>query len=352
MNSLSNMKNLLFSLIAVTFLASCGSLPKMQPVANEQEPVDYANLENWAAHLDLQDASDLVPKSNSASPSVDINDLEVDIFFVHPTTYTGKAKDGSRNATIHDEKINKQTDKSTIQYQASIFNQVGRVYAPRYRQAHISSFYSKDPEQGRKALQLAYEDVVDAFEYYNSNLREGRPFIIASHSQGTVHASRLIRELIDGHSIQKDFILAYLIGMPIEKGVFQNIPVCNNSKQTNCFVTWRTYQEGYTPEYSSVGESIAVVNPLSWNTSKSKIGKEQHQGAILRNFNKPLANIIDTRIHNGMLWTNKPKFPWSFLFKRKDYHIVDMNFFYYDIQHNAQNRVKQFLANRQEEGKY
>ena len=39
-----------------------------------------------------------------------------------------------------------------------------------------------------------------AFQYFLENFSKGRPFIIASHSQGTHHAIRLLKEEIDGSS--------------------------------------------------------------------------------------------------------------------------------------------------------
>lgn len=321
---------------------SCASIPYNE-VANHNNHIDYSNLNNWASHPDKQDAGDRIPQMEKEVVIKSQKDLEVDVFFVHPTTYTKKAHDGSWNADITYQKLNDQTDNSTIQFQASIFNQVGRLYAPRYRQAHIQSYFVEQEKTGKKALEFAYEDVKDAFEYYLEHENNNRPFIIASHSQGTTHSARLIQELINGKPIQDQLIAAYLIGMPIPKNTFTNIKPCEDHLATNCIISWRTFQENYIPEGKALGDSILVTNPLSWKISDEKIDREYHQGAILRNFDKRFPNLIDARVHNGMLWTNRPKFPFSFLFTRKDYHIADMNFFYFDIQENAKQRAAAFL---------
>ena len=62
-----------------------------------------------------------------------------------------------------------------------------------------------------------------AFEYYLSNFNNGRPFVIASHSQGSYHAERLIKEYVDGKTLQNKLIAAYLIGRPIPPDAFKNI---------------------------------------------------------------------------------------------------------------------------------
>ncbi len=53
------------------------------------------------------------------------------------------------NADIDDEKINSKTDKASILYQASVFNKYCRVFAPRYRQANLEAFYTKNKEAGK-----------------------------------------------------------------------------------------------------------------------------------------------------------------------------------------------------------
>ena len=80
------------------------------------------------------------------------------------------------NASIEDRKLNDKTDGSTILYQASIFNGAGKVYAPRYRQAHLHAYFTnKRKGEAQKAFELAYADVKAAFEYYLQHYNQGRP---------------------------------------------------------------------------------------------------------------------------------------------------------------------------------
>lgn len=320
-------------------ITSCASLPTGS-FTNDSKIIDYGNIDRWAAHPDKEDPSDEIPESIAAK---NLKAAEIDIFYLHPTTFTGKASEGEWNGDIDDTKLNDSTDKFPIKLQASIFNQVGRIYAPRYRQAHIQAYFEEDDQKMKKIFELAYRDIKNAFEFYMENYNQGRPIIIASHSQGTTHAVQLVKEFFDNKDLQDQLICAYLIGMPVSKNAFKTIGVCEEAADTKCFVSWRTYREGYTPEEYAVGDSIAVTNPLKWNSKEQLIGQESHKGSILRNFNKVFSNIVEARIYNGMLWTNKPKFPLSFLFTRKDYHIADLNFFYVDIQENAIERTSAFL---------
>ena len=86
----------------------------------------------------------------------------------------------------------------------------------------LGRFNEKYKEEGLKALDFAYEDIRNAFIYYLKNFNDNKPFIIASHSQGTVHAKRLISEFIDGKELQKKLIAAYLVGIKVKKNEFKN----------------------------------------------------------------------------------------------------------------------------------
>jgi len=342
MNKIIEVKFLI--LIAVSIIiASCKTTyPTMgfvQSVEVRDSAIDYSKLHHWAAHPDKIDEADKIPNNQSLA---DQSHLKADVFFIHPTTYTGKKGEDQWNGSIDDESLNKRTDESTIRSQASIFNAAGRVYAPRYRQAHIAAYFTKDKSSAKQAFELAYQDVKSAFKYYLDNEALQRPFIIASHSQGTTHAKRLIKELIDGHALQKKMIAAYLVGMPIAKKEFTNIEACQSEDQTHCFVSWRTYKKGHLPG-DLIGDHILVTNPLSWNLDKTYQPKSLNQGAILRNFNKVLKGRVDAQIENGVLWASKPKFPWSFLFTTDNYHIADLNFYYFNVKNNAINRVENYL---------
>lgn len=330
--------NNLYLFVSLILISSCASLPSGN-FTNNSKSIDYSNVDRWAAHPNKKDLSDSVPAPIAA---LDYKIADVDIFYLHPTTFTSSASQGEWNADINDTKLNQRTDKLPIKLQASIFNQVGSVYAPRYRQAHIHTYFEKDEQKTKQIFDLAYSDIKKSFEYYLKHYNQGRPIIIASHSQGTSHAIRLIEDYFDNKELKKQLICAYLIGMPVLKNNFQSINTCEDATDTNCFVSWRTYREGYTSEFD-IGDSISVTNPLNWNSKPQLVGQEYHKGAILRNFDKVIPKIVEARIYNGMLWTNKPKFPMSFLFTRKDYHIADLNFFYVNIQENARERTEAFL---------
>ncbi|MEO1258028.1 MAG: DUF3089 domain-containing protein [Bacteroidota bacterium] len=328
---------LLLFVFGSVVIMSCAIRPTdFSPTSVPSAP-DYSLSENWAALPSKSDNADLVPGDQLTDQQAR---SKVDVFFMHPTTYTRKGT--VWNGSVGDKKLNEKTDDSTIKYQATIFNGVGKVYAPRYRQAHLTSFYSKDKQVAQQALDLAYEDLARAFDYYLENYNQGRPIIIAAHSQGALHAKKLLKEYFDGKPLQNSLVAAYVVGWPVLKNEFNEIKPCETPEQNQCICSWRTFKYGHIPKGYLTGDSVLVTNPLSWKTNDSLVGKEFHKGAVVSNFSKVFPRIADAKIEQGILWTHKPKFPGAILFNRKNYHIADMNFFYVDIRENARLRAASF----------
>lgn len=302
---------------------------------------DYSDFNYWAAHPWKWDPSDSVP----ASLRHEQRDTSVDVFFLHPTMYTMKMKDNKMNADIDDDYLNAKTDYSTILYQASVFNQHARVFAPRYREAHLSAYIIKDTIAAKKAFDLAYEDVRTAFIFYLKNYNNGRPIIIASHSQGSTHALRLLKEFFENAPLQKQLVAAYIVGMGIPKEYFVTLKPCEDSLQTGCFCGWRTFRKGFIPPYiKSENENSYVTNPLTWTSSSIYGEKKINNGSVLYKFNKIYTHTTDALTTNNILWVKKPKFPLSFLYLKKNYHAGDINLFYINLRENIETRIGAYFS--------
>jgi hypothetical protein len=331
-------------LLFIIILASCSSNKNIGYTNyNFKSPTgvpDYSNLDYWAAHPWKKDLSDSLPKALQKNYTADST---VDIFFLHPTTFGDKTMQKGWNANIDDSAINHKTDFTTILYQASIFNAAGRVFAPRYRQANYYAYFPTDTAKAIAAFDTAYEDVKAAFQYYLAHYNNGRPFIIASHSQGTTHAKRLIKECIEGKPLQNRMVVAYLAGMPIEPDYFHNIPACTNPNQTGCICSWRTFREGHTDSFINKEKFTAIVtNPLTWDSAQTSVDRFENKGSVLKNFSKLKPNVAGATVHNGVLWTNRPHFFGSIFLKNPNYHIADYNLYYLSVRENAQQRINAF----------
>jgi hypothetical protein len=348
----------LFLIASLVVVLSCNKSPYLKnnfvpppiTVAFRDCPMppapDYSNDISWAALPWKKDLADSVPLQSIKNQQ---DKALADVFFIHPTLFLESTEKMTYkwNADILDTNINNKVDFGSILNQASVFNGSCRVFAPRYRQAHISSFFTEDRKSGEAALNLAYDDVKEAFLYYLKHYNEGRPFIIAGHSQGTRHAGFLLKETLDNKELQKSLIAAYLIGMPVPKGFFENIPVCSDSSQTGCFVTWATYLEGFYPDNYMSFKGGNCVNPLSWKIDTVEVDRKKNLGGITWKFNQVVQNINGAKIKDGILWVDKPHVPGRMLIRLKNFHVADYNLFWFNIRENVRLRVNNYFNNKQ-----
>lgn len=328
-----------FLLVFLLALGACGVHNPSSPfVENTNSKIpDYSNLDSWAAHPKKDDPSDRLASGGKIDGSL----KQADVFFLHPTSLIGHKKfQNIWNAEIADDKINQATDKGATLYQASAFNVVGNVYAPRYRQAHYYSYFTEDTLSAKQSLDLAYKDVKAAFEYFLANHNEGRPIIIASHSQGTTHAIRLLSEFFDGKPLKDKLVAAYIPGMKVRLDQFETLPPCERPDQLGCINSWRTYRRGF--ELFAPGENILVTNPITWTLSEEYISKDQNEPSLFLKFNKIYAQRVDAQAHKGILWATRPKFPGAMFIKTYNYHAADINFYYFSIQKNTIDRLNAF----------
>lgn len=304
---------------------------------------NYADDKNWAALPWKVDYADKTP--NSVQNNQD--SAKADVFFIHPTTYRDKPmNEFSWNADVNNEFENENVEKSPIQYQASIFNGSCKVYAPRYRQAHFYCFKTPFLEDKWKALDYAYQDVRNAFLYYLKHYNHGRPIVIASHSQGTIHAHKILQEFFSD-TLKSKLVVAYIIGMPVPKDSLPKIDFCKVPNQTQCWVSWSSYERNFIPEnYHAALERAICINPLTWKYDEEYASSELNKGAVLVPFQKVLSKRCDAQVNGGILWVKKPKFRGSFLYNNPNYHIADMNFFYMDIRENVALRIEHYLSTK------
>jgi DUF3089 family protein len=324
---------------------------------------DYSRTSSWAALPDREDAADVVPNGDVQDRQAT---AQVDVFFVHPTTFFGTA---GWNQSLDDSSINQLTDMFVLRGQASAFNGCCRIYAPRYRQATIYSFMDGSGS-GKAALQLAYEDVERAFDYFLEHYNQGRPFILASHSQGSVHVRTLLERRITATPLRERLVAAYPIGFGIDREqmakAVPDVPVCESAEQTGCVVTWNAVGPKAQP-WGDPRKNICV-NPLTWRADGAAAEASLNLGGVAYpgTFAGTLADVkgvaedfiaarpvLETGVAgaqcvDGMLLVKEihSKNYAARPMGRDNYHIYDYNLFHMNIRKNVEQRVAAYLQNR------
>jgi hypothetical protein len=323
---------------------------------------DYATAGSWAVWPGRASPADQIP------PGIDgklAKNPKADVFFIHPTTFLNNS---SWNAKYdEDDFTGKQLEQAVLRYQTSAFNGCCRMYVPRYRQATLSAFLNPGND-ANKAFGLAYSDVLRAFDYYIDHENNGRPFILASHSQGSLHATRLLKErILTRPELRKRLVVAYIVGAAMPDAIaYSGLPVCDSAHQTGCMIDWNsatsltvlalgrrqmvTYSNG---KYERLGNKTWLcVNPLSWDR-KTVSPPSANKGALpIVDLGEPLPHVVQgitgARCERGRLIIKIP------LLQRKgfkdpltifgSYHNQDYSLFYASIRQNAIDRVQAFTG--------
>ncbi|MFN8331120.1 MAG: DUF3089 domain-containing protein [Saprospiraceae bacterium] len=124
----------------------------------------------------------------------------------------------------------------------------------------IDFFFTKDTASARKAYDLAYEDIYGAFLHYYDNWNNGRPIIIAGHSQGALMAIRLLKEVFDNKEMKNKLVVAYVVGFPVPEGTFKYLQVCHETfADYSCICSWRTFKSGTEPRHLKKEEHRVLI---------------------------------------------------------------------------------------------
>jgi hypothetical protein len=352
---------------SIGMMIAFNRLKPEHPFKESPQPAapDYSLAASWAALPDRQDDAD-------ALPGGDVQDIQasaqVDVFFVHPTTFFGTA---SWNQALDDASTNQLTDTFVLRGQASVFNSCCKIYAPRYRQATIFSFMDQTGS-GESALQLAYEDVERAFDYFIAHYNQGRPFILASHSQGSLHLRKLLEQRITGKPLRERLVAAYPIGFGIDRDelakAVPDVPVCESAEQIGCVVTWNAV--GPKVKKWTDSSKTICVNPLTWRTDGAPADASLNIGGVsyAGTFSGSLADVkgvpqefvdakpiletgvADAQCVDGMLLVKEihSRHYGARPMGRDNYHIYDYNLFHMNLRKNIEGRVAKYLESRAE----
>lgn len=333
-------------------------------------PIDYSLSPSWLERPDHDTVghspANLVPR-DSGHHVLGMS-ARADVFYIHPTT--GMRND-VENVPIDDAHA-LATGQLMLMSQATPFNSVARIYAPRYRQATLNVF-DRTEDALQEPMNLAYEDVRHAFIHYMTHLNQGRPYFLVGHSQGSNHGLRLLSDEIQGSPFEAALIAAYLPGMPTPCDVFDQdltrILPCTSAEQVRCVVTWGVFEQGYRDfaDWESMniywdasamrwrsaqGMRLFNVNPVSWEADGAPVSRDKHQGAVPfgvsdSHFSRPLPRLVTSWTEHGYTLV-APSLPDRLfydggIFERGNYHVFDINLFWTDIRTNARQRLVAFL---------
>ena len=171
---------------------------------------------------------------------------EFDTFFIYPTEYMGSNEGDPDYASLDNPDMVAGAKNDHI-IMASAFEESTNLFMPYYRQASamtMKSAYDKTGDVRAAIIGTPYKDITAALDYYFENYNNGRPFIIASHSQGSAINSLVLKDYFKEHpDYYKRMVASYMIGFSITKDWLKDNPhlkFATGEADTGVIVSWNT----------------------------------------------------------------------------------------------------------------
>lgn len=285
----------------------------------------------------------------------------VDIFYLYPTAYFKNIGESDICSVDH-EGMRTRACNHVIN-KGSAFETVGNYFVPFYRQASIECLVNLNEENAEELINGPIADTIAAFDYYIQNYNNGRPFILAGHSQGSILLSILLGTYFKKKpELIKSMVAAYIVGFGItEKYLAENshLSFASGESDYGVIISYNTEAPGMNYDNITVPTNSIVINPVSWTLDEELAPASLSKGSRLVSFNedtnhtelidkKQFADAkVDRKRGVVVCSTADPKnfrikggeqfFPLGIL------HNGDYPLYYYDLRENAKKRTNSFL---------
>lgn len=307
----------------------------------DETVIDYSNQSNWLTKDTKEDKT-------------------VDIFYVYPTAYQKQSKEDPNYCTLDNVTMIKGAI-GAFNRQATAFLPVGNIYAPYYRQADALYILGMKPADQETAIDLIpAKDVKAAFYYYIDNYNNGRPFILAGHSQGSSVLLNLLTDLSNNRpEVYKRMVAAYAIGCSVTKDYLakpenKQLKFATGPDDTGVIISYNTEGAGVTNSPLVLPNALSI-NPITWTLTDQLATKECNEGSITLITPAvcdltPIKGVASAQvdINRGVVVCDSVN---SAYYSTQGlpgiYHSYDYPLYFYNIRSNAMNRVNKYWESNQ-----
>ena len=311
------------------------SIRGLSGIEKFQMPTDYADASNWLN----------VP--------VKI-DKDVDVFFIYPTCYMPANVTDPALCDIDNAGMREGAQRM-FRIQASVFAESCNIFMPYYRQFSVPELAALGDDGVEEAFRYsASQDPTRALDYYFEHWNEGRPFIIAGHSQGSAIALMLLEDYFREHPDRYErMIAAYPIGYGVTPRDLQRFPhlkFAEGATDTGVIISWNT--EG--PQNNGhdnvvVKKNELCINPLNWRLDDTYAPITENLGSFNNNTEQLVPAMADARLNvsRGVVIVtteqaaNEAAIDASMqqFFGPQCYHGWDYGLFYMNLRQNIADRI-------------
>lgn len=289
--------------------------------------------------------------SAPASPTIDYSDnrcwfenkqdatgKDVDLFYVVPTCiwdYTDSLGQTRHHMDIFNTEQRALTDPS-IQLAKSVLADSCNFFSPYYRQISMDSWLTLDTALIEERFKLAYQDVADAFHYYMEHDNQGKPFILAGHSQGAKAVIELLKREMTP-DISRKLIATYAIGYtvtPEELAGYPTLRPAQDSIDTGVLIGFNsvTRPDAVSPLFR---DNVVCINPVNWRTDVTPA--TSYQGFTVAQ-DTTIHTLIVTGIDEEQYFIPSV----AALLPKGNLHVQEFNLYNEDLRKNVLQRIRAF----------
>ena len=287
---------------------------------------------------------------------------DVDTFYIYSTIFMGANEGDPDYATLDTKEM---LDGIGIEHaiKSSVFEESTNLFIPLYRQSsmkHAAEVFQKDGIIEAALTGIPYGDITAALDYYFENYNQGRPFVIAGHSQGAAILRLVLKGYFKAHpEYYKRMVAAYAIGYSITKEDLETNPhikFATGETDTGVVISW--HAEGPKNVEANVPiPSVAIlkngiaINPLNWTRDETYAPASMNLGSLVMDeTGKTEIRDIDADAQvcmaRGTVVTNAKATPNEMvdLAGPQCYHQDDYSIFYNNIKDNVAKRIAAYKA--------
>jgi len=284
----------------------------------------------------------------------------VDLLFFNPTVamtadYQNGLSDITEEAKMFAQVIFRQD--------ASAFEEYTNIYAPYFHSISLEKVVQLDYQKDFHLIRTSLEkkDVYAALDYYFKNYNNGRPFILAGHSQGSTVIQVILEEYMKNHpEYYRNMIAAYAPGFGVEKAWLDanpHVKIAQGETDTGVLISWNTEGPDATKPNFVLGTNPVLINPINWKTDETYAEKSENKGTAVYNQDGTL-NHLEPGINDAcinlkrgaLICTTNTTYIHTILplecFGDKSLHDGDYQLYYQNIRENGKKRIEAFLNQR------
>ena len=306
--------------------------------------VDYSQAKNW---LDVPAA---LVKDGVINGTATADLKAVDVFYIYPTVT------GFRPET----EVCELTDTMMIsgaqmvrQIQTAVFDESCNVFMPYYRQISMPK-----PGSDYRAIidYVSKFDATDALDYYLNNLNQGRPFILAGHSQGASVLIALLENYMTNHpEALSRMVAAYPIGFAVTKEWLAKtgLKFAEGATDTGVIVSWNTEGPANLKENNmTLAPGGISINPINWKRDDTPASVKENLGSLTVEGKLVTPGIADARVdtvRGSVVVTTVDAKLYAIpadgaqMFGPESYHLHDYGFFFNNIKQNVADRIAAYM---------